>query len=65
LPGNGRNAEGNRHDHGTVTEREQGAAIARQPWIAVGVVAGKAIDGGQMVGIETVLHAEHKGQDKK
>ena len=63
LTGQCRDAEGNRHDHHTMPQREQTAAIAGQRRTLPGIEAGQSVDGREMIGIEAVLHAEHKSQD--
>ena len=48
--------QGDGHHHGAVAEGKQGAAQARPARVGLHVETGQAVDGGQVVGIEAVLH---------
>ena len=65
LAGQRRHAESDGHDHGTMPEGKQRAAITRQSRPGTGVVTGKAVDGRQVIGIKAVLHTEHEGQNQQ
>ena len=41
-------------------QREQGAAVGREGLATAGVDARQAVDGGEVIGIETMLHAEQE-----
>lgn len=63
--GQGADRQGDGDDDGAVAERKEGAAVARQARVAPAVEAGEAVDGGQVVGVEAVLHAQdqHQGSE--
>ena len=65
MPGHDGDAEGDRHDYRAMSQGKQCAAIAGQSGSMARVVAGQAVDGRQVIGIEAMLQAEHEGQDEQ
>ena len=65
LPGQCRHGQRNQRHDCTVPQGKPGTAVARQHGPLAGIEAGQAINRGQVVSIETMLHAQHKSQDQE